>query len=84
MYGKLLTHLREHRIKQSSFFNFSGNKDGVEVGEALTSKDLTKFAYGVAKGMEYLGSKGVSLGSLALEGLPAELGPTLAPLEPAA
>ena len=61
MYGKLLTHLREHRIKQSSFFNFSGNKDGVEVGEALTSKDLTKFAYGVAKGMEYLVSKGVSL-----------------------
>ena len=60
MYGKLLTHLREHRIKQSSFFNFSGNKDGVEVGEALTSKDLTKFAYGVAKGMEYLVSKGVS------------------------
>jgi len=59
MYGKLLTHLREHRIKQSSFFNFSGNKDGVEVGEALTSKDLTKFAYGVAKGMEYLVSKGI-------------------------
>ena len=61
MYGKLLTHLREHRMKQSSFFNFSGNKDGAEVGEALTSKDLTKFAYGVAKGMEYLVSKGVSL-----------------------
>ena len=57
MYGKLLTHLREHRMKQSSFFNFS--KDGGEVGEALTSKDLTKFAYGVAKGMEYLVSKGV-------------------------
>ena len=44
-------------MKQSSFFNFS--KDGGEVGEALTSKDLTKFAYGVAKGMEYLVSKGV-------------------------
>ena len=58
MYGKLLTHLREHRIKQSSFFNFS--KDGADVGETLTSKDLTKFAYGVAKGMEYLVSKGVS------------------------
>ena len=57
MYGKLLTHLREHRMKQSSFFNFS--KDGGDVGEALTSKDLTKFAYGVAKGMEYLVSKGV-------------------------
>ena len=62
MYGKLLTHLREHRMKQSSFFNFS--KDGGEVGEALTSKDLTKFAYGVAKGMEYLVSKGVSLPKL--------------------
>ena len=59
MYGKLLTHLREHRMKQSSFFNFS--KDGGDVGEALTSKDLTKFAYGVAKGMEYLVSKGVSV-----------------------
>jgi hypothetical protein len=23
MYGKLLTHLREQRMKQSSFFNFS-------------------------------------------------------------
>lgn len=57
MYGKLLTHLREHRIKQSSFFNFS--KDGADVGETLTSKDLTKFAYGVAKGMEYLVSKGI-------------------------
>jgi len=57
MYGKLLTHLREHRMKQSSFFNCS--KDGGEVGETLTSKDLTKFAYGVAKGMEYLVSKGI-------------------------
>ena len=64
MYGKLLTHLREHRMKQSSFFNFS--KDGGEVGEALTSKDLTKFAYGVAKGMEYLVSKGVSLSARCL------------------
>ena len=58
MYGKLLTHLREQRMKQSSFFNFS--KDGSEVGETLTSKDLNKFAYGVAKGMEFLVSKGVS------------------------
>merc|ERR1712038_1756806 len=57
MYGKLLTHLREQRMRQSSFFNFS--KDGGDVGEALTSKDLTKFAYGVAKGMEYLVSKGI-------------------------
>jgi len=57
MYGKLLTHLREQRMKQSSFFNFS--KDGSEVGETLTSKDLNKFAYGVAKGMEFLVSKGI-------------------------
>lgn len=57
MYGKLLTHLREQRSRQSSFFNFS--KDGAEVGETLTSKDLTKFAYGVAKGMEFLVTKGV-------------------------
>ena len=57
MYGKLLTHLREQRMRQSSFFNFS--KDGGEVGETLTSKDLNKFAYGVAKGMEFLVSKGV-------------------------
>ncbi len=31
------------------------------MGETLTAKDLTKFAYGVAKGMEFLVSKGVSL-----------------------
>jgi len=30
------------------------------LGETLTAKDLTKFAYGVAKGMEFLVSKGVS------------------------
>jgi len=57
MYGKLLTHLREQRMRQSSFFNFS--KDGGDVGETLTSKDLNKFAYGVAKGMEFLVSKGI-------------------------
>jgi len=57
MYGKLLTHLREQRMRQSSFFNFS--KDGGEAGETLTSKDLNKFAYGVAKGMEFLVSKGI-------------------------
>ena len=33
--------------------------DGGEAGETLTSKDLNKFAYGVAKGMEFLVSKGV-------------------------
>ena len=35
-------------------------KEGSELGETLTAKDLTKFAYGVAKGMEFLVSKGVS------------------------
>ena len=34
-------------------------EDGGEAGETLTSKDLNKFAYGVAKGMEFLVSKGV-------------------------
>jgi len=57
MYGKLLTHLREQRAKQSSFFNFSKETD--ELPDTLTAKDLTKFAYGVAKGMEYLVSKGI-------------------------
>ena len=33
--------------------------DGGEAGETLTSKDLNKFAYGVAKGMEFLVSKGI-------------------------
>ena len=28
--------------------------------ESLTAKDLTKYVYGVAKGMEYIVSKGVS------------------------
>ena len=27
--------------------------------ESLTAKDLTKYVYGVAKGMEYIVSKGV-------------------------
>ena len=27
MYGKLLTHLREQRMRQSSFFNFSKGED---------------------------------------------------------
>ena len=30
--------------------------------ESLTAKDLTKFAYGVAKGMGFIISKGVSAG----------------------
>ena len=35
-----------------------------ELPDTLTAKDLTKFAYGVAKGMEYLVSKGVSFSLL--------------------
>lgn len=53
MYGKLLTFLREHRTNEN-YYNFSNNSD------ALTSRDLTVFAYCVARGMEYLASKGVS------------------------
>lgn len=58
MYGKLLTHLRDQRVKQASFFNFSKDTNN-ELAETLTAKDLTKFAYGVAKGMDYLVSKGI-------------------------
>ena len=29
--------------------------------ESLTAKDLTKYVYGVAKGMEYIVSKGVRI-----------------------
>lgn len=53
MYGKLLTYLREHRTNEN-YYNISNNND------ALTSRDLTVFAYCVARGMEYLASKGVS------------------------
>jgi len=52
MYGKLLAFLRDHRTRQH-YYNFSEDSD------ALTSRDLTIFAYCVARGMEYLGSKGV-------------------------
>ena len=39
----------------------SDNEDAVEGGSIrITAKDLTKYAYGVAKGMEYLVSKSVS------------------------
>jgi serine/threonine protein kinase len=52
MYGKLLAFLRDHRTRQH-YYNFSEDSD------ALTSRDLTIFAYCVARGMEYLSSKGV-------------------------
>jgi hypothetical protein len=62
MYGKLLTHLREQRSKQTSLFQFSEDDMAGEPGEdsSITSKDLTKYAYSVAKGMEYIVSKQVS------------------------
>ena len=61
MYGKLLQHLRDHRSKQANFFEFSeGDAQGDEDSE-LTAKCLTKYAYGVAKGMEYIVSKGVKI-----------------------
>ena len=53
MYGKLLAFLREHRTR-AHYFNFS------DLSSALTSRDLTVFAYCVARGMEYLVTKGVS------------------------
>lgn len=52
MYGKLLAFLRDHRTRQH-YYNFSEDSD------ALTSRDLTIFAYCVARGMEYLSSKGI-------------------------
>ena len=54
MYGKLLSFLRDHRTR-THYFNFSDN------GDTLTSRDLTVFAYYVARGMEYLQSKQVAI-----------------------
>lgn len=53
MYGKLLTYLRDHRTRRD-YFNFSDD------AAVLTSRDLTVFAYCVARGMEYLETIGVS------------------------
>uniref|UniRef100_T1I9Y4 receptor protein-tyrosine kinase n=1 Tax=Rhodnius prolixus TaxID=13249 RepID=T1I9Y4_RHOPR len=52
MYGKLLAFLREHRTR-AHYFNFS------DLSSALNSRDLTVFSYCVARGMEYLVSKGI-------------------------
>lgn len=59
MYGKLLQHLRDQRSKQTNFFQFSSAEQGVDDLGTLQAKDLTKYAYGVAKGMEYIVSKGI-------------------------
>merc|ERR1712203_398744 len=60
MYGKLLTHLREQRSKQTSLFHFT-EEDLQQPSEdsSITAKDLTKYIYGVAKGMEYIVSKNI-------------------------
>ncbi|XP_039294168.1 serine/threonine-protein kinase STE20-like [Nilaparvata lugens] len=52
MYGKLLAFLRDHRTR-AHYYNFSDATD------ALTSRDLTVFAYCVARGMDYLTSKSI-------------------------
>ncbi|CAG9560239.1 unnamed protein product [Danaus chrysippus] len=49
MCGKLLTYLRERRSRPD---RFSGSG-------ALTSRDLTVFAYCVARGMDFIASKGI-------------------------
>jgi len=60
MYGKLLTHLRDQRSKQTSLFHFT-EEDLQQPSEdsSITAKDLTKYIYGVAKGMEYIVSKNI-------------------------
>jgi Protein tyrosine and serine/threonine kinase len=58
MYGKLLTFLRDHRTRRDILHFSSSDDDGGE--QALNSWDLTHFAYCIAKGMEYLVSRGVS------------------------
>lgn len=53
-YGKLQSYLRNSRAER-----YYGNMHGSS--NTLSSRDLTTFAYQVARGMEYLSSKGVSL-----------------------
>ncbi|KAK7084948.1 hypothetical protein SK128_003296 [Halocaridina rubra] len=52
MFGKLLTFLRDHRTRHN-YYNFSSDT------EALTSKDLTRFACQIATGCDYLQMRGI-------------------------
>ncbi|XP_066961167.1 uncharacterized protein [Macrobrachium rosenbergii] len=52
MFGKLLTFLRDNRTRHN-YFNFSSDTD------ALTSKDLTRFACQIATGCDYLQTRGI-------------------------
>ncbi|ROT74666.1 putative flocculation protein FLO11 isoform X2 [Penaeus vannamei] len=52
MFGKLLAFLRDHRTRHN-YYNFSSDT------EALTSRDLTRFACQIATGCDYLQSRGI-------------------------
>jgi len=64
MYGKLLAFLRDRRTR-SHYFNFSDST------ASLTSRDLTVFAYCVARGMDFLVSKKVRSTLPPLNGAPS-------------